>query len=70
MLSRRYVLDRDSLIFLCRFLVHLFTILSTALGVELALSDGEIESEDMPIILGALGVMLLYVLKALNAPDD
>lgn len=39
-------LDRDSLIFLCRLLFHLTAVLSPALGVGVALSDGSLDAED------------------------
>ncbi len=65
-----FELDRDALIFLFKFLIHLTAILSPALGVAVALSDGEVDIEDLGGIVGALNVLLVYVLLALQKKGD
>lgn len=65
-----FELDRDTLIFLFKFLFHLTAILSPALGVAAALSDGEVDIEDLGGIVGALNVVLAYVLLALQKKGD
>ena len=49
-----FELDRDTLVFLFKFLFHLTAILSPTLGVAVALSDGEVDIEDLSAIVGAL----------------
>lgn len=65
-----FELDRESLIFLFRILFHLTSILSPALGVAVALRDGELDMEDLSVIVGGLSVLLAYVLLALEKKTD
>lgn len=62
-------LDRATLEFLFRLLFHLTGILSPAFGVAVAVSDHEINVEDMGVVLSGLHVMLAYVLIALNQKE-
>ncbi len=63
-------LDRDSLIFLCRILYHLLGILSPALGVGVALSDGNLDGEDWPEIVQSLSVTFFYAMTLLKKTDE
>ena len=65
-----FELDRDTLIFLFKFLFHLTAILSPTLGVAVALSDGEVDVDDLGAIVGGLNVLLAYVLLALQVKGD
>lgn len=62
-------LDRATLEFLFWLLFHLTGILSPAFGVAAAVSDHEINVEDMGVVLSGLHVMLAYVLIALNQKE-
>lgn len=62
-------LDRDTLIFWCRFLFDLTLVLSSAFGVQVALSDEDLDAEDLPAVLTSLNVMLLFALRALEKKE-
>lgn len=68
-LNWMFQLDRPTLRFWCRFLFHLTFVLGPAMGVQVALSDGALETEDWPALLASLNVMLGYALVALNEKE-
>ena len=65
-----FELDRETLLFLSKYLFHLTAVLSPALGVAVALSDRRIDVEDLSTLLAALNVLLAYLLLALKSDDE